>query len=127
MIYINKKWNSLSQFNQYSIRKICNLLDINTEIVDSRDFKKSSNKNQRLIDIIKNLNGDTYISGKAGISYLNKEKFNKNNIKVIWKEYENYPKYKQRHQDFFHEVSILDVIFNTGSEASYYVWRWRKR
>ena len=125
-LYLEKNWDSLSEFNQFSIKRISKILEIKTELVDSREFKTSSDKNQRLIDIIKNLNGDVYITGRSAMNYLDEEAFKKNNIKVSWKDYKNYPEYKQRYPKFEHKISILDVIFNVGFKSNYYIWEWRK-
>ena len=124
-IYDKKKWLSLSDLNQFSIKLICKALKINTLILDSKEIKKSDSKNKRLIDIIKHLNGKTYISGVSAQTYLNQSLFAQNNIDVIWKDYSNYPIYKQRFSPFENYVSVLDLIFNTGANAPYYIWGWR--
>ena len=36
-------------------------------------------------------------------------------------EYGNYPEYGQLYPPFEHNVSILDLIFNTGQEARQYM------
>ncbi len=38
-------------------------------------------------------------------------------IKVEWMDYSGYPEYPQMDGPFEHAVSILDLIFNTGSSA----------
>jgi len=38
----------------------------------------------------------------------------------------NYPEYPQLFPPFEHQVSILDVLFNCGPEAPYYIWGWRE-
>ena len=124
-IYDENKSKLLSRFNQNSIRTICNFLDIKTYLIDSRQVKKSFNKNKRLIDIINNFNGTTYLSGPKAKEYLDINEFKQNGINIIWKDYQNYPKYIQRFDKFFHNVSILDVIFNTGKESKFYVYDWR--
>ena len=41
-------------------------------------------------------------------------------------KHEKYPEYKQFDYNFNHNVSILDLLFHTGDDASYYIWGWRK-
>ena len=125
-IYKTNKYNSLSELNQRSISLICEFLKIKTLLIDSRDIKTSSDKNQRLIDIIKHFNCKNYISGPTAKNYLDKNLFDSNGINIFWKEYLNYPEYKQRFDGFFHNVTILDLIFNTGPKSDFYVYNWRK-
>ena len=42
----------------------------------------------------------------------------KNNIKVEWMNYSNFPEYQQVFEPFEHGVSILDLIFNEGENAT---------
>tara|TARA_B100000073_G_scaffold82687_1_gene63257 strand:- start:5534 stop:6226 length:693 start_codon:yes stop_codon:yes gene_type:complete len=121
-IYQDKNWESLSEFNQYTINLFCKLLNINTKIIDSREIKKSDDKNQRLIDIILKLKGNTYLSGGSAKSYLNQSIFQKNNIEIIWKDYSYYPIYPQKYNNFYHDLSIIDLVFNTGKDASNFIW-----
>ena len=69
-------------------------------------------KNQRLIEAVKKVGGSVYLSGPAAKSYLDESLFEKEGIKVEWKSYSNYPKYSNIHPEFYHGISILDVIFN---------------
>ena len=88
------------------------MLGINTEIIDSKDLILEGNKNQRLIEAVKKVGGNTYLSGPAAKSYLDESLFTKAGLTVEWKAYSNYPKYSNIHPEFHHGVSILDVIFN---------------
>ena len=62
-IYQENKCVSLSELNQKTIALICEVLDIKTVLIDSRKIQKSSERNQRLIDIIKYFNC-TFYRGK---------------------------------------------------------------
>ncbi len=42
----------------------------------------------------------------------------KKNIKVEWMDYSGYEKYEQLHPPFEHGVTMLDLIFNDGSNAT---------
>ena len=41
--------------------------------------------------------------------------------KVEWMDYSNYPEYTQLYPPFEHGVTILDLIFNEGSNAKQYM------
>ena len=36
-----------------------------------------------------------------------------------------YPEYRQLYRPFEHGVSVLDLLFNTGEKAPYYIWGWK--
>jgi hypothetical protein len=72
-----------------------------------------------LIDQIK---PSVYISGPTGRNYLEEAPFVTRGIELIFKKYEGYPTYPQFFPPFVHEVSIVDLIFQTGPKAPAYIW-----
>ena len=42
-------------------------------------------------------------------------------IRVSWFDYSGYPEYPQLWGPFAHEVSVVDLLFNTGREAPRYM------
>lgn len=119
-LYENQS-NLISEVNVSFIKGICKLLDIKTEIIDSRELNLEGDKNTRLLEACKKLNATTYISGPAAKSYLDIELFKKENIEVDWMDYSSYKEYKQLFEPFHHGVTILDLIFNMGSESKNYL------
>jgi len=118
----DKKWTLLSELNQETIKIISRCLKIKTDFIDSRSLDLAGSKSDRLIDAVKKVGGDIYISGPSAKDYIEKEKFHDVGIKLQFKEYE-YPVYEQLWGEFSHNVSILDLIFNYGNEATDYIWR----
>ena len=116
-LYMNCNFKYLSDINLYLIREINKFLNINAEIRFSKDFDLHDDRNQRLINICKDLNATDYYSGPAAKSYMNEELFNDNNIKVHYFNYSNYPQYSQLYEGFEYGVSILDLIFNEGIDS----------
>ncbi len=126
-VYLNKKWDNLSQLNQFLITEISSkFLDIQTFFYDSRTIPSSGVKQQKLISILKHLKADIYVSGPSARNYIDIEVFKKEGIDVIYKNYDGYPEYQQLFGKFEHTVSIIDLLFNTGEEAPYYIWGWRE-
>lgn len=81
---------------------------------------RSSNdegQTEKLPGICKDCKVDIYLSGPVSKDYFDKELAKKENIKVEWMNYSDYPEYNQLFQPFEHGVSILDLIFNEGSNA----------
>jgi hypothetical protein len=113
--------NNLSEINFSFIKKINSILDINTEIIDSKSLHLTGDKNERLLDAIKKLNGTHYISGPAAKNYINEEKFQSESVAIEWMDYSEYPVYSQLFGPFKHEVTILDLIFNEGPNAKLYL------
>lgn len=121
--YIKNQWKKLNELNIYTTKKISEILKINTEFIRSSELNISTqDKNQRLIDIIKYLNGKIYVSGPAAKNYIDIEKFKQNNIDIYFMNY-NYPEYPQLYGKFIHEVTVLDVIFNCGENSLKYIFQ----
>ena len=41
-------------------------------------------------------------------------------------DYGRYPEYPQLHPPFVHGVTVLDLLFNVGPDAPWYIWGWRE-
>jgi hypothetical protein len=117
----NYDGDSLSEINAQFIKEICRILAIDTEIIDSRDLELKGDRNERIIDACKKLDGNHYISGPAAQSYLDKSLFREAEIEVEWMEYSGYQEYDQLGGQFVHCVTILDLLFNTGARAKDYM------
>ncbi len=77
-------------------------------------------KTDRLIQILQAVGGTHYISGPSASDYIEREKFDEAGITLEYMEY-NYPEYPQLYPPFDLYVSILDLLFMTGPEASSYI------
>jgi len=117
-IYLGDKEEYLSKINYKFIKAVCDILGITTTILWSDQFQLLEERNERLIGICKELNGTDYYSGPAAKFYMDESLFEKNGIKVHWYDYSGYPVYNQLHGEFDHAVTILDLIFNEGPEAT---------
>lgn len=124
-IYLNNKWTNLSEFNIYATKLIAKELKIHTEFIISSSLNVTEKKDDRIINICKKLNANYYLSGPAAKSYIDCSKFEQENIVLDYIKYE-YPRYKQLYEPFNHYVTILDLIFNYGPNASYFIWGWRE-
>lgn len=124
--YLGRRWGNLSEMNQCLIRHIATeFLGIQTEFEDSRLFNLSGQKQDRLFELVSKVGTEQYISGPAAKSYIEPERFAAAGIELVWKDYSGYPEYPQRFPPFEHGVSILDLLFNVGPDASWYIWGWR--
>lgn len=121
----SKKFEFLSELNIYSIQKISEILDINTEFLHSKDIGMTGTKDDKLISICQAIGADSYLSGPAAQNYIQEYKFINSNIELYYKDYSGYPDYSQRWGSFEHAVSIIDLIFNCGERSTHYIWGWR--
>lgn len=126
-LYLDSDCTNLSEWNQNLIKIICkDFLGIKTEFHDSREFCAEGDKLDRLLDLLKKANADLYVSGPSAKNYIEEEIFTAVDIELVYKDYAGYPEYPQLFPPFDHAVSILDLIFNCGPNAPYYIWGWRE-
>lgn len=118
-VYYGHTWTHLSELNQYLIKYISQeILDIQTRFVDSRQFHLHGRKGDRLLDLLTQCEVTNYLCGPAAREYLNVEQFREAGIEVEWMDYSGYPEYDQLFPPFDHYVSIVDLLFNTGPQAT---------
>ncbi len=117
-LYQSCDQRALSEVNQHFLTGIKALLNISTPLeLLKEQIDAQGDKTEKLVAICKHYGATRYLSGPSAKAYLDFPLFEKAGIEVEWMQYE-YPEYKQLHPPFTHEVSILDVLFNTGAEAS---------
>jgi hypothetical protein len=110
----------LSKLNVRLIHGVCEYLGIDTPILMSRDFSLSGSKTERLLQLLKLLGADFYLSGPSARTYLDVSLLNMHGISVQYKSYD-YPPYPQLWGEFEGGVSILDLVANTGRAARTYI------
>jgi hypothetical protein len=116
-----REWKLLVDLDIYLTVEISKLLGIKTKFVRASEMQLKQDKIHRLIDLCKILNIDTYLTGPLARNYLTAEMFEKEGLKLEFQEY-CYPEYHQLYDDFVHNVSIVDTLFNCGEEAGEYIW-----
>lgn len=112
---------TLSELNRSFLQSICDFLGIGTRITNSWDYEPANGKSERLASLCAQAGADIYVSGPAARDYLEEGVFTDKGIAVEWFDYAGYPPYRQLWGEFTHGVTILDLIFNTGLEATKYM------
>lgn len=120
-LYSGCKSKYLSEINYRFLTAINDFLGIKTQLRWSTEFKSRGNPTERLVGICQELGATHYYSGPAARDYLEEHKFAEAGIELKYSDYSGYPEYRQLHPPFDHAVSILDLIFNEGSEAPRYM------
>ncbi len=125
-IYLARKWATLSELNQHLIQMIArDILGLKTRFVDSRDYRLTSRKQDRVLELLHAVGTTRYVSGPAAKAYLDESRFAAEGIELVWKDYAGYPEYDQPHPPFEHAVFILDLLFSVGPAAPHHIWGWR--
>lgn len=93
----------------------------NTSFVRSSDLGGiDGQRTDRLIQILRHVGADHYISGPSARAYIEDSKFQEAGIQLEYMEYV-YPEYPQLYPPFDPQVSILDLLFMTGKQAMQYI------
>lgn len=116
-VYQDVSDKPLSLINHRFLTSICDILGINTKITWSMDYQAMGRKSERLVDLCGRAGATEYVSGPSARAYLDESLFEEAGIDVIWMDYNGYPEYDQLYPPFEHHVTILDLIFHTGSGA----------
>jgi len=112
-----KNWKKIFDLNLDIIKQVCDWLDINVEIVIESKLKVVGESTERLIEVCKKLDADTYISGIGGKNYLVEELFEKNDINLQFQNY-NPIRYTQNlAESFIPNLSIIDLLSNVGPDS----------
>lgn len=115
--------DNLFDFINYSIRFISTYLNINTQFIlaSSLDIDLEKRANERILEICKYLNTDTYINPFGGKELYNKKEFASKGIelKFIKSRYIEYPQFNH---EFVPWLSIIDVLmFNSIEQIRNYL------
>jgi hypothetical protein len=87
-----------------------------TSFLRSSDLAIGGSSWQRVLDIVKHVQGDLYVTGHGARDYLDHEAFDRAGVGVEYVDYEKRP-YPQLHGEFTPFVSILDLIANSGRDG----------
>lgn len=120
---LNYKNFNLFEFIFNSIIKICDYLDIKTQIVRSSEINidHGLKSEKKVISICNTLNTSIYINSIGGMGLYSKDEFEKNNIKLFFLETQK-TEYKQFGHDFVPWLSIIDVLmFNSKDQITHFV------
>ena len=127
-VYLNHQWSRLSELNQHLIRHIAHeFLGIKTEFRDSSEFNLQGKRQERLLELLKQVGADSYISGPSAKNYIEEAEFEKAGIRLSYVSYEGYPEYPQFFPPFSHQVFILDLLFHAGPKTPDFIWGWREK
>lgn len=108
----------MSEANTFVINAVCELLGITTPVIKASGIAlKEEDRNERIIEICKKLDGTHYFSGNGAKKYHNEQLFLENNISIKYTDFKA-PVYGQVGTEFISGLSTLDVLMNCGIEGT---------
>ena len=110
--------NWLHDVNMIFLQGIASQLGIATRIVDDREFDLyDDSPTGKLVQLCAAAGADRYVTGPAGLNYLELDLFAAEKIAVDVIDYSRYPTYAQTSGQFTHGVSVLDLMASEGEQA----------
>lgn len=121
---LDEPWEHLAQLSAASMRWAAQVLHMSDSFVFSSALHIDvTDPVERLIHICRSVQADTYISGPAAKDYIGAgTAFDKAGLRLEWMSYPAYPAYPRPGAQPDEELSVLDLIFCTGSQAPNYIW-----
>lgn len=111
---------NLSEFCIHSMRLLAERLGLTPEWHISSQLKigtEGVDSSGRVLEICRAFNADEYITGHGAANYLDHAIFQAAGVGVSYTDYRLDP-YPQLYGEFIPFVSILDLLFNVGDDAS---------
>ncbi|NVZ61192.1 WbqC family protein [Pseudomonas gingeri] len=91
-------------------------LDTHCRFVDVESLGIPGSSSDRVLSVVKCLDGDKYITGHGASRYLDHELFERSGVAVEYMTYNCTP-YPQAHGEFTPYVSALDLVANCGKQG----------
>ena len=120
-LYRGRRHTHLSALNRELIEAVCRYLGIRTRLSNSWDYELAGDRVERLVELCLQAGADEYVTGPSARTYLDQSAFARRGINVVWFDYTGYSEYPQLWGGFSHEVTILDLLFNCGTDAVRYM------
>jgi hypothetical protein len=110
---------SLAEINGCLIGWAVEVLGIDTKIVLQSELsdRRAMDKQHLPIWLCKRMGCSTYLSGQGARTYNDPERFRAEGIELRYQEFDC-PEYPQLWGEFVPNLSIVDLVFNCGSEAA---------
>ena len=113
----SREWERLNDINRHMLGFFLDALGIETPVVYSSQLGVEGTATERLVNLIKAVGGDTYLSGAYALeTYLDARRLEQEGIALELQDWRA-PVYPQLHGDFVADLSILDLLMNCGADS----------
>lgn len=112
----SKKWENLVELDMVIVEFIMKQLNLTTKLLFSSSLGVSGNKNEKILNICKQLKADILYDGASAENFIDKEMFSKEGVNIEFQHYEH-PVYPQIFKPFIPYMSVVDLLFNCGPQS----------
>jgi len=113
-----QKYQLLIELDINIIKFLMNKFEINAELYFSSELNIGGKGSERILEICKALDAQTYISGIVWAKdILETEKFTNNGIEIKFQKFVH-PKYNQCYEPFLENMAVIDLLFNEGKNSA---------
>lgn len=112
-----KEWSSLTNLTENMTEYFLEQLGIETKIYRQSEIKTQHKKQELIVELCRELNADTFVFGKLGANYADRDYFEDNNINIYFQEY-NHPIYEQIWGKFIPNLAVIDLLFNVSKDEA---------
>ena len=115
--FYEKTYEKLVDVTVPMIKWLAEQLGIYSEIIIASELNLNEYlfSTDLLVEIIRKVDGDVYLSGPMGKNYLEETKFSGNGIGLTYLEFKH-PIYKQVYPSFIKNMSVIDFMFNNNNK-----------
>ncbi len=106
-------YGSLAELNIATMKLFIDKFGWNIPIYKSSDMNINTKAEARVIEIVKQVGGDTYLSGIGGRNYQSEEHFKNVGIRLLYTNFKPL-EYQQQWGNFLPNMSVLDYCMNQG-------------
>jgi len=115
---LTQPWQKLSDMNTALIRLLGEVVGCHAPLYLASEMQvENTDPTGRLIDLCRELGGSAYLAGIDGKKYMQGSQFSEADID-LWYQDVQAPVYHQLHGEFVSYLSVVDLLFNVGPEAS---------
>lgn len=113
---LTRKYASLADMNIAINTWLCRSFGFGCELSRTSEMTIDTVREERVIDICKMLDGDSYLSGRGAAAYEKEEDFTARGVQLIYTDYEpiTYPQLWNKQCGFLPYMSVMDYVFNCG-------------
>ena len=112
-----RDWELLVDLDMYFIGFLAECLSLgHKKIVRSSTLGVQGDRIERLIKICQIFGADVFYEGAAGKNYIKEQAFLERGVTVEFQNYQH-PTYRQLYGDFTPNLSVIDLLFNHGTDS----------
>lgn len=113
-----RDWECLSVLNRHMLGYFLDALGLTTPVVCASDLDAPGEATERLVNLVRAVDGTAYYTGAFALdTYLDRALFDAAGIELVVQHWQA-PSYPQLHGDFIADLSIVDLLLNTGPDAA---------